>query len=122
MAKTEYEPGTMIAIIEDLLDLSPVSVEPSQLRVPEEHEILSVYPNPFNPETRVRLSVLEAGRVSLALYDIRGRNRQQVLQDHLLLEGGYEFSLNTENVESGVYLLVLETPINRHIQKIVKLR
>ena len=78
--------------------------------------------NVVNPETKVRLSILEEGRVSLTLYDIRGRNQQQLLEDHLMFEGEYEFNLNTEKIESGVYFLVLETPINRHIQKLVKLR
>jgi hypothetical protein len=31
------------------------------------------YPNPFNPETRIRIRLAEAARIEIAVYDVMGR-------------------------------------------------
>lgn len=122
LAKTEYEPGTMIAIIESLLDISTVALEPKSPEIPNEHILISVYPNPFNPEIRIKLVIDEAERVSLGLFDIRGRRIQEILSNQALSSGQHEFNLWAENLSSGIYLLILDTPQQSHIQKMVKLR
>ena len=67
---------------------------------------LDVYPNPFNPSTTVSYSLPVAGRVSLRLYDVRGR-----LVDELVTEsvtaGDHKMTYQPE-VASGVYFLRLE--------------
>ncbi|NQT61625.1 MAG: T9SS type A sorting domain-containing protein [Candidatus Marinimicrobia bacterium] len=122
MAKTEYEPGTMIAIIEELLDISTVDLEPRSNEAPDQHALITVYPNPFNPETKINIFVREEGSISLGLFDIRGRQIQEILSDRTLSRGHHEFDLRGENLSSGIYFLAMEAQQNRHIQKIVKLR
>jgi len=122
MAKTEYEPGTMIAIIESLLDIGTVDLEPISNELPDQHALIAVYPNPFNPETRINIFVGEAGRVSLGVFDIRGRQIQKIFSGRTLSRGHHEFSLRGDHLSSGVYFLVMETQAGRHIQKVVKLR
>ncbi len=122
MAKTEYEPGTMIAIIETLLNTSPVALEPRSPVIPEQQDLLTVYPNPFNPESKISVLIQEAGQISLRMFDIRGRQTHEIINDHMLTRGQHQFDLGGENLSSGIYFLVLEQQSNRHIQKVVKLR
>ncbi|MCK4414488.1 MAG: hypothetical protein KAY32_13190 [Candidatus Eisenbacteria sp.] len=44
-------------------------------------------PNPFNPRTEIRLALTVADRVTLGIYDLRGRLVRSLLRDHLLAAG-----------------------------------
>ncbi len=122
MAKTEYEPGTMIAIIEELLHISPVDIEPHSFEIPEQLDLITVSPNPFNPDARIKIVIHEEGIISLGLFDIRGRKVHEFIKDRTLTSGDYDFHLRGENLSSGVYFLYMTAQQERHIQKIVKLR
>ncbi len=46
-------------------------------------ELLQSYPNPFNPSTTIRFNLPVAGKVSLIVYDIAGKEVRQLLDEHL---------------------------------------
>ena len=65
------------------------------------------YPNPFNPSTQISYSLPEAGKVSLVIYDVLGRE-VATLADGYQESGRYSVTWNsTQNsgvpVSSGVY-------------------
>jgi hypothetical protein len=60
------------------------------------------YPNPFNPETRISYSVPRAGSVSLAIYDVLGREVARLVNENKQ-PGDYSVSWNANGVPSGVY-------------------
>jgi photosystem II stability/assembly factor-like uncharacterized protein len=65
------------------------------------------YPNPFNPSTQISYSLPDAGRVSLVIYDVLGREIA-ALADEFKQAGRYTVTWNsTQNsgipVSSGVY-------------------
>jgi hypothetical protein len=71
-------------------------------------------PNPFNPRTTVSFRVAEAGRVSLACYDLAGRRVRRLL-DAELPAGAHSSVWDGADdagrgLASGVYLLRLGTP------------
>ena len=75
---------------------------------------LAAVPNPFNPRTEVHFFVSRAGKVELAVYDVRGR-----LVDRLVHEdyapGAHSITWNgtdraDRSVASGVYYLRMESP------------
>jgi len=73
-------------------------------RLPSSRLVLShAYPNPFNPSTRLRYELPTATRVSLSVYDIRGRlvNR---LVDRDQPAGQHEVQFTPRGLASGVYL------------------
>jgi hypothetical protein len=68
----------------------------------------SIYPNPFNPMTRVQFELSARARVELAIFDIAGR-RVSVLVDREMDAGRYEVVWNGRTTSgrpaaSGVYV------------------
>jgi hypothetical protein len=61
------------------------------------------YPNPFNPQTKIRFSIKEAGKVLLTVYDILG-TQVAALVDEVKPEGKYEVTFNGGTLPSGTYI------------------
>ncbi|RJR29141.1 MAG: T9SS C-terminal target domain-containing protein [Candidatus Latescibacterota bacterium] len=83
-------------------------------------------PNPFNPSTRLRFSLAEAGHVRLVVYDVLGR-RVRTLLDRSLPADHYEIAWDGRNndgvrVASGVYFCRLESGKSKATRKMVLLR
>jgi len=65
------------------------------------------YPNPFNPETTIKLAVHEAGQVTLDIYNVRGQKIRSLINGHLDA-GNHDIVWNGiddkgNSVGSGVY-------------------
>jgi hypothetical protein len=81
------------------------------------------HPNPFNPTTVIRYEVASAGHVAVKIFDVQGA-LVRVVEDRDRDPGRYEVSWNGRNergeqVSSGVYFYVLETPGTRQTKKMV---
>ncbi len=73
---------------------------------------ISNYPNPFNPETTIRLELPEKGEVELTIYNIRGQKVKKLIDAHLP-PGIFESSWNGRDdngrpVASGQYFIKLK--------------
>lgn len=78
-------------------------------------------PNPFNPTTKIRFAIAEAGPVTVTVYDTAGRMVRTLLDEHLTA-GAHSVTWNGRNdmgtdVSSGVYFYVVRTPAKSAIQK-----
>lgn len=71
--------------------------------IPGEFSLLQNYPNPFNPTTTIGFSLTNAGRVSLKVYDVLGREVRTLL-DGTKGPGEYHVTFNAAGLPSGVYL------------------
>lgn len=60
------------------------------------------YPNPFNPTTQINYSVGERGTVTLAVYDLLGREIATLVNE-VKEPGSYKVNFNASNLPSGVY-------------------
>ncbi len=78
--------------------------EPEPVAAPRAPAIVSVRPNPFNPATRVVLSVPEAGLVRLVAHDARGRWVATVA-DREFEVGDHAVVWTPVGLPSGVYWL-----------------
>jgi len=83
------------------------------------------YPNPFNPETRIRYEIFRPGRVSLFIADVQGRIVRTFIQKEIK-PGIYEILWDGkgdqgEALPSGVYVLYLRTGSSIFTQKMIKL-
>ncbi len=69
---------------------------------PSAFDVFQNYPNPSNPSTKIDFQLPFAGRVSLKVYDVSGREVATILDRHL--ESGYYTNVfDGTNTSSGVY-------------------
>jgi len=88
---------------------------------PEDFEIQSIYPNPFNPLTTIQFSLDLYSNVNLNLFDIRGK-LVETLVDELLQPGIHEIQWNGQNYASGVYFAKLVQGGRTDVQKLILLK
>ncbi|RMG61263.1 MAG: T9SS C-terminal target domain-containing protein [Calditrichaeota bacterium] len=89
-----------------------VSVADQNLPQPRRFRLDPNYPNPFNPETRIRFALPHSERVRLTVYNIRGQ-RVKTLLEAVLPAGEHQVRWNGTDqsgrpVGSGIYLLRME--------------
>lgn len=94
-----YEYGAPTSDLED-----PV------VQVPEKY-LLSNYPNPFNPNTTIKFSLPEDGKIKISLFNIKGQKVKTVI-DNKFAKGNFEIEWNGLDgsgnaVSSGIYFYKL---------------
>lgn len=94
------------AIIKTFTD-GMVGIENISQSVPAAFSLYQIYPNPFNPSTKIKFSLpnpSEGGAmdVKLVIYDALGRE-VSVLVNEQLRPGTYEVDWNAANFSSGIY-------------------
>jgi hypothetical protein len=115
------------ADVQALLDtLLPLLLAPSAVpRVPQTvasgFALEQNYPNPFNAQTEIRFSLATAGRVSVRLYDVLGRQVATLLEGPLDA-GGHRLRLDGAALPSGVYFVELRQGANAQSRKLLLLK
>ncbi len=81
-----------------------------QYTLPTEYKLEQNFPNPFNPTTKIRLSIpnvtlseVEGSHVQLKIYDILG-NEVTTLVNEQKEPGYYEVDFSASSYASGVYI------------------
>ncbi|MFH0952599.1 MAG: peptidoglycan DD-metalloendopeptidase family protein [Patescibacteria group bacterium] len=87
---------------------------------------LTLYPNPFNPETSIGLSLDAEQRIQLEVYDVQGK-RVLTLANGILPAGEHMFKWDGKDgsgnqVASGIYFARLITRSSNHTRKMVLLK
>ncbi|MBN2410739.1 T9SS type A sorting domain-containing protein [candidate division KSB1 bacterium] len=82
------------------------------LAKPTEYFISQNYPNPFNPTTSIKYALKDAGKVKLAIFNIRGQLVRNLV-DSQQTAGVYNFQWDGKDengtvVPSGVYLYTIQ--------------
>jgi len=85
-----------------------VPVQQISSEVPSTYTLQQNYPNPFNPATTIIYSLPEQTDVRLSIYDISGREIEEVLNASQSA-GTYRVSYNASRLSSGVYFYKLVT-------------
>jgi|GEM_PF-2672932 len=106
-------------------DSAPVSIDETAFNgdfvLADSYALSHVYPNPFNATFTIPFSLKESMPVSLVLYDISGRKAMTIL-NQTLSAGDYTYSVTTNELGSGVYLLRMVLRNTAYTQKIVLLK
>lgn len=100
--------------------LDEVAVDPSPAR-PSTSSLGLPCPNPFNPTTRVTVTLERPGDVRLALVDLLGREVRVVCEGPLPA-GGNTMAIDGTGLPSGLYLLRLEREGAVEVRKALLLR
>ena len=93
---------------------------------PEDFEILSIYPNPMNPDVTITYSLKIEAVVKLNVFDITGRQVFSQTFDNKS-PGGHSFrwsgiDMENNDVSSGVYLIQLSANKSNETSKLLVLR
>jgi choice-of-anchor B domain-containing protein len=73
---------------------------------PQEFELRQNYPNPFNPSTSVEYSLSKAGRISIKVYDVLGK-QVSLIADEYMQAGNYRATFDAGRLPSGTYFYTL---------------
>lgn len=84
-------------------DTTTVGVEKEISGDVKEYSLSQNYPNPFNPSTVIRYQIPHAGRVTLKVYDLLGREAASLV-DEFKEQGRYEAVFNASALSSGTYI------------------
>lgn len=87
----------------------------------ETDELVSNYPNPFNPSTQISFTLKESGKVSLKIYDVLGKEVAN-LADGYYEAGKHTATFNGSNLASGIYFYRLTTPTATITKKMMLLK
>ncbi len=84
------------------------------------------FPNPFNPQTTIQFNVGQQERVTVAVYDVAGR-QVALLEDRVFEAGPQEVVWNGDDLQgkavaSGTYFVLLKTQDKEEQQKIMLVR
>ncbi len=90
-------------------------------QLPASFGIESVFPNPFNPTTEVRLALPEPGEVCIELVDVLGR-RVAVLYEGAFPAGRYSFTVDGSRLASGVYFVRATAGSKNAVRKLTLLK
>ncbi|HRR01005.1 MAG TPA: FlgD immunoglobulin-like domain containing protein, partial [Candidatus Cloacimonas sp.] len=82
--------------------------EPNPPTIPMVTKLLNAYPNPFNPNTNIRYSLKDAGKVRIDIYNMKGQMINSLTAEHDS-PGFYQIAwdgcdANGKPVSSGIYM------------------
>ncbi|MBT5956811.1 MAG: T9SS type A sorting domain-containing protein, partial [Candidatus Marinimicrobia bacterium] len=89
--------------------------------IPDEFILLSAYPNPFNPLTRIEFGLNLSTHVQAAIYDISGREIETLAHGSFEV-GFHEIEWNGEHHPSGVYFVSIYTELGSRTQKLMLIK
>ena len=97
------------------------AVKQTKPEVPSEFSLSQNYPNPFNPTTEVKVSLANAGVMSLTVYNVLGQVVSVVAQGYKPA-GAYTYNINMDRFASGVYFYSLREGANVITKKMLLLK
>lgn len=96
-----------------------IGIETSNDPIPTKFSIKN-YPNPFNPQTTIRIDVPKDAIVSVRIYDLLGREVYSV--SGYQTAGTHELKFDGSNFASGMYFYSVETNGFKETKKMVLLK
>ena len=96
-------------------------IKPINTEVPGSYKLYQNYPNPFNSMTNVKFQMLNAGNVSLKIYDVLGKEVTTLVNERFQ-PGTYQISFDGSGLPSGVYFCKLESGDFSAVTKMILLK
>ncbi len=82
---------------------------------------ISIFPNPFNNSTTLKLNLIENSFVSISIYSILGEKVKDIVK-HNFSAGNHSLTINASDLNSGVYLLSIKINDNFFTQKMILIK
>jgi hypothetical protein len=96
-----YVPGSLITLVQ------PDAIREISSQVPAGFDLHQNFPNPFNPETKIRFELPKATNINLKVYDINGKEVCRLASGRFSA-GTYETTFDGTKFSSGTYIYRLE--------------
>ncbi|MBN1893895.1 T9SS type A sorting domain-containing protein [bacterium] len=100
------ENGSILKTTQGTTSVEEERTIPAQARL--QFRLDQNHPNPFNPETAISFSLIEAADISLKVYNLLGRE-VALLAEGRLEAGDHQVRFQAGNLPTGVYFYRLET-------------
>ena len=97
---------------------STTGIEPVSTEIPNEFNLYSNYPNPFNPVTKIKFDLPRQSFTKLVIYDITGREVETPVNQSLNA-GSYEYEFNANGLASGVYFYKIQASDFSDVKKMI---
>ena len=97
------------------------SVEQESGQVTDEFCLFNNYPNPFNLSTTIWFSLPKAEHIRVEVFNLLGQ-RVITLIDEPKFAGDHRIGFDAQNLESGVYILCIESGTFRAVKKMLCLK
>lgn len=109
MAVASTFPGvTAVGIFTDVTVTKTTGIENySSSERAQDFSLSDNYPNPFNPTTSIEFSLPKAVRVTLTIFDVRGRKMATLVDKHMQA-GLHHVDVDASAFASGIYLYRLQ--------------
>ena len=95
------------------------SIEKSE--IPKFFKLYEPYPNPFNPETSLRIDIPERTILKIDLLNILAENCG-VIFDNLTEPGSYVFKIDGSNLSGGIYFIRVFTNKFQKVKKVLLIK
>jgi photosystem II stability/assembly factor-like uncharacterized protein len=100
---------------------STIGIQPISNEIPKSFFLSQNFPNPFNPQTKIKFGLPEKSFTKLTVYDVLGREIG-VLVNEELKAGEYSVEWNALMLASGIYFYRLETKNYTKTRKMVLIK
>ena len=87
----------------------------------KKHCLFQNFPNPFNPATSIKFSLVSSEFVGLKIYNSIGQEVASLV-NQILPAGEYEYTWNAGNLASGIYLYKFRTGNSVEVKKMILLK
>ncbi|NIA31348.1 MAG: T9SS type A sorting domain-containing protein [Actinobacteria bacterium] len=121
LSVTAEDTATHIKDSANIYISTTTGVEDNTATTPTTFSLDQNYPNPFNPSTVIRYHVKEPCRVTLKVFDLRGRELR-TLKDSYQTAGKYQVEFKSNSLPSGIYFYKIEMGSFRDVKKMVKMQ
>lgn len=97
---------------------NPIGITPISTNIPSVFALMQNYPNPFNPVTNINFDIAKTGNVSLAVYDVTGKQVASLISGELAA-GSYKYDFDATHLASGIYFYKLEAGNFTSVKKMI---
>jgi hypothetical protein len=89
--------------------------------VPNEFALHQNFPNPFNPSTKIRFTLVHESKVNIKVYDQLGQLVTELLNNEMA-SGYHEVEFNASSYASGIYIYSIEAGNNTAVKKMMLIK
>jgi hypothetical protein len=105
-----------------VVSVSPsTAVEETDNTLPQKYALSQNFPNPFNPSTEIRFSIVKGEHTSFRIYNLIGEEVARLVNE-VLPAGNYSVEWNAGNVPSGIYIYTITTDSFNDTKKMILLK